>query len=827
MHLNGTRPSNTKIPAVIHAGVLFCFLLMTILSADTAAAIGDRDRFTAIVLEDFPPLYITDATGQPDGFALDVLQAVTARAGLQYDLLKVENWAEAMEALRTHKGDVIPGIGISPTRKAEFLMTGIMETIPISIFIRDDTDGIHGIEDLQGRKVAVIVRSAAETKLARSGSYDLISYENIESALFALLAGEVDAFIFPKPVLQKKASQVGVLGDIRTVGNPLMEVKRAYMLRKEDKQLGERLDKALKEHLASHTFAKQYVKWWGEKDPFWTSGRIITVGGSVLLFNIIALIIWRYFSMAKVYRKLKKSQEELKASEARLNRAQEITLLGSFERDLRTGDGHWSEGLCKLLGTPVCDKAPPVDLFLKQIHPDDLELYKKGSRAPSPDNPGYKFEFRYKPYDADEYRYAACHYTFEFDENDNPIKRIGVIQDITPTKKIEAELHLAKNKAETASRAKSEFLANMSHELRTPLNGAMGMMQLLAMGDLNEEQRDYVDCAIMSCRNLTDLMSDILDLSKVEAGKLDLIHERFSLQHVITSVRETFSPVALEKGVSLDFRIEDDLPACVKGDQARLRQVLFNLTGNALKFTESGNVTVEVAQLPRSDSSKGRILFSVIDTGIGIPDHMQDEIFGAFTQVDGAKTRKYQGSGLGLHIVKRLIQLMGGSLNIESTEGEGTAIHFMVNFEVHDENNCNCEMQFAIPEMTTLESRRILVAEDDRTNSLAVCRFLEKLGHIPTHVTNGEQALRKLREEDFDLILMDIQMPVINGIEATQRIRSDESFGSKRSIPIVALTAHAMSGDRERLLAEGMDDYISKPIKIDDLDQTITAILSK
>lgn len=810
-----------------------CLLCTGFVVCPSGYAASDT-RLTAAVLSDFPPLYVTDVDGQPDGFALDVLRAVAEIEGLEFDLLVVDNWDEAMDAVRTGRADLVPGIGISPVRQAEFLFTEVFETIPISCFVRANTYDIRGVADLAGRRTAVFESSVAQTKLLQKNTVPIVLFESIEDALFSLLAGKVDAFVFPEQVLLKKARSLGVKDKIKVVGKPLMELKRGYLLHRDNTELKARLSRALWSYVTSPPFAETYLRWWGTPEPFWTIGRTLVSAMVALLVTIVLLVVWRYRSLASLHRQLSESmaariegQKRLETSEKRLNRAQEIAVLGSFERDLQTGAGYWSKGLFRLLGNGNEDHVPDVSEFVERIHPEDRAMYLSGIESIDRENPDYIVEFRFKPFDQDEYRYAFCWYTFEFAADGTPLKRLGAIQDITERKEIEAELLLAKDRAEGASRSKSEFLANMSHELRTPLNGAMGMLQLLAMDDLAPVHAEYVETALTSCKNLTQLLSDILDLSKVEAGKLELSHEEFRLTEILASVRETFSGVAEGKGLDFDFEISDDVPSCLEGDPARLRQVLFNLVGNALKFTDTGSVSVQVMPVSMEESGRQRLLFSVDDTGIGIPDHMLDRIFGAFTQVDGAHTRKFQGTGLGLHIVKRLAELMGGHISVESEPDLGTTIHFVVPFDVVDKLVGECPTRFATDVPTVVGARHILVAEDERTNRLAICKFVERLGHTVEWVTDGEQALSRLALNDFDLLLMDIQMPVMNGIEATRRIRSAKHLGEKQRIPIIALTAHAMSGDREQFLEEGMNDYLAKPVNVKDLEMVLARNLKE
>jgi len=507
--------------------------------------------------------------------------------------------------------------------------------------------------------------------------------------------------------------------------------------------------------------------------------------------------------------------EELEAIRQRLQRAELVAMTGNWEVDVATGALYTSEGARRIYG--LGDKEMTLDEAKDRPLPPYRQMLNASWTALLEHGEPYAVDFQIRrPTDG---ALVDIHSRATYDAATGRV--FGIIQDVTAAKQAEAALIAARRRADEANAAKSRFLATMSHEVRTPLNGLLGMLQVLEEAELSPRDRDYLQAALASARHLGALVSDILDLSRIESGRLETADEPFSLPDVVEETCAPLAELARGKGLTWYLWLDEALPRRVVGDSHKLRRMLNNVIGNAVKFTSGGSVRIEF-RLVRALGDRAMVRCLVSDDGPGVSEGFLPRLCTVFSQERGQGAPGLSGVGLGLSLVRELMRLVGGEVTVDSQEGEGTDVYLTFEYRL----DASCPLPDRAAGTTPPTGLRVLVAEDDAVSRLACRQLLRRLGHVVTDVANGALALAALAEADFDLVVMDLQMPEMDGLAAIRAIRGEARFAAKAGVPIVVMTACAFTEDRDRCLAAGADVYLSKPVEKAALGRAIEAALA-
>jgi len=774
-------------------------LLIALVLLLPALASAQPERIRVVMDNNYPPYIFTDSKGKVQGILVDQWRLWEQKTGVRVELQAVD-WAQAQRRMQAGEHDVIDTIFKTTERQKRYDFSAPYATIEVPVFFDREISGIKNVESLQGFDVAVKDGDAVIEYLQRHGITSLKVYPGYEEIIQAARDRKVSVFSVDHPPALYFLHKYAIIDRFNKT-RPLYSGQFHRAVRKDDAATLALVERGFAQITPAELKAIDH-QWYGTAE---TGGGRLTwlvwlAGGSGLA--ALLLLSWNRGLRRMVERKTVELREGEDRFRSLIDLAADMILQGSTEGVI-VGANQEAEQLTgyqrdELIGMHISALFTPEELLRV---PFQFELLKQGQTVRNERFLRRK-DGSLVPIDMNTKMMPDRTYqTF--------------VRDISDQKKIEQELIKARQAAEGANEAKSLFLANMSHEIRTPLNAIIGINSLLAerldAGELRELAKDSMAAA----NNLLDIISDVLDISKIEAGKLEIVEVPFAPRMLINQLERMFGAMVREKGLRFEVSLASGLPDMLLSDPARIQQIGVNLLSNALKFTNQGVIRLRLAGEALTD---GRLMLelTVKDSGKGIlPENLQ-RIFDPFIQEDLSTTRKFGGTGLGLSISSHLAEMMGGTISAESRIGEGSTFSCRIPCAISSREALSEEQPTGEALRAATRRLRILVAEDSVVNCKMMEAILRMEGHKVRFAENGHLAVELWRQEPFDLVLMDIQMPVMDGMQATAAIRADEA-ATGRHIPIVALTAYAMSGDRQRFLDAGMDDYLAKPITAEQL----------
>ncbi|UVE18367.1 transporter substrate-binding domain-containing protein [Pseudomonas sp. LS44] len=754
----------------------------------------------------WPPFDIIGSNGRYWGISADYLAMLCARLDLRFEPIYFDSWDQALTALREGRVDILPSVAQTPERARYMLFSDAYLISNSLIFGRDETTDLRTLEDLAGKRVAIERGYALQEQLRRQvPSALLIETQDTEAALRAVSGGRADAYVgdliaVSYLIRRNNLVNLKVLGE-----SGLASGEVRFAVRRDWPMLADLFNQAL----ADLSDAERKVieaRWLPPlSEPTWRN--LLEIGWPYVLglLLLLGVVVWWNRQLAVQITERRRAEAEAQEQRSTLQ-----ALINAIPDPIwfKDNEGRYrgvNHAFAQLVGRPRDELLGQRDSELlspaEASRRDDLDRDALASRQPVESESWWRDEGGRRTL------LATVRATYH-DAQGQLLGLVGAGRDITARKEAEAAMERAKELAEDAAQLKADFLANMSHEIRTPMNAIIGMTHLALGSGLKPRQRDYVAKIQLASQHLLGLLNDILDFSRIEAGKLPLERIAFDLRLVLENLVSMVGQRASEKGLQLLFDLEPQVPCQLYGDPLRLGQILINYANNALKFTECGEINVLV-RVERQDERNVQLFFGVRDTGIGLSREQQSRLFDSFQQADSSTTRKYGGTGLGLAICKRLAEAMGGSVGVDSQPGQGSLFWARLPFGLA-ERAALVETAGPAPQFS---GQRVLLVEDSALNQEVACGLLEAMGLRVDVAENGAQALERLHGQDgeaYALVLMDMQMPVLDGLATTRLLRQEPRFAD---LPVLAMTANAREEERQLCLQAGMNDHISKPIE--------------